>query len=81
MTIEIEKNIPIPPVRRSKNEIRDVLERMEQGDSCYIETSSPNVAQSNVRGIANRLGIAVVIRSEGNGIRIWHNGVKTNEPE
>jgi len=62
---KIEKNVPIPPIARSKK--YPILE-MEIGDSFYAEGKS---ARSSAYCVGARTGRRYVSRPERDGYRIW----------
>lgn len=76
MTIQIEKGIPLPEVRRRqpKNPYGEVMRQMEIGDSFACEGSKFNTLQGVIRAAAKKAGIAITVRREGKEgckLRVW----------
>lgn len=90
MKLEIEKNIPIPPVGPPKPNaaLTDTLRALEVGDSFFYTVADEarlNGAIKIVRSIANQLKIYVSIRrlvavspsgSVSFGFRVWRTNGK-----
>lgn len=63
---EIETGVPVPPQGRRDSALREALSRLRPGDS-FRTAYSPKTAHKMAAGV----GIKVVTRREGEGIRIW----------
>jgi len=68
--LKIEKGIPIPTTTARKGNNVEQLKAMEPGDSVYFDAPIKKKATRFYR-VAKRLGIKVVIRVEGDGMRMW----------
>lgn len=73
MSIQIEKNIPIPAVTRAPyGEYSKVLANMEVGDSFTAEGDNMGTLQSRIRQSAKSLGIKITARKIEEGkLRVW----------
>jgi hypothetical protein len=75
--MKIEKNIPVPEGRGRKRSITyvDLMRQMEIGDSFLAERGKMGSIQSAVRQAANRAGIKITARLEGEKddqrLRVW----------
>lgn len=76
MTIQIEKNVPIPEFRGRKtyDTYKDVLSKLEFGDSFVAEGEKMGTLQSSIRQAAKRAKINITVRREGEEgvkLRVW----------
>jgi hypothetical protein len=76
MTIQIEKNVPMPESRgpRGYGAYREVMKKLEVGDSFIAEGSKMTTLQSAIRQAAKRANINITVRREGEEgckIRVW----------
>jgi hypothetical protein len=76
--LTIEKGIPIPSTKERKGENVELLRSMKPGDSVFFDAPIIKKATRFYR-VAKKLGVAVVIRREGAGMRLWLVGNKTKE--
>jgi hypothetical protein len=68
--LKIEKGIPIPTTTARKGNNVEQLKAMEPGDSVYFDAPIKKKATRFYR-VAKRLGVKVIIRVEGEGMRMW----------
>jgi len=73
--LTIEKGIPIPSTKERKGENVELLRSMKPGDSVFFDAPIIKKATRFYR-VAKKLGVAVVIRREGAGMRLWLVGEK-----
>jgi hypothetical protein len=76
--LTIEKGIPIPSTKERKGENVELLRSMKPGDSVFFDAPIIKKATRFYR-VAKKLGVAVVIRREGAGMRLWLVGDKTKD--
>lgn len=67
-TVEIEKNIPIPRVKRYRSEAGEMARAMVPGDSVLCRNDAE---YSTVRKVLWQRGVKCVSREEGMGWRVW----------
>ena len=68
--LEIEKNIPIPPIRQNWSKYKDVIERMGVDDSVVVPTMKE--ATTLRITIGRHLGLKAAVRTlEDGGYRVW----------
>ena len=68
--IKIEKNIPVPITGNLR---ADLLRKMKKGDSIFVNKEGTKI-RKNWRTSARFIGFQAVVREEGKGFRLWHNG-------
>lgn len=73
--LTIEKDIPIPSTKERKGENVELLRMMKPGDSVFFDAPIIKKATRFYR-VAKKLGVAVIIRREGLGMRMWLVGKK-----
>jgi hypothetical protein len=68
MSIEVEKNIPIPPEKR-----RNVYpyKVMEIGESFFVPTGKLNIVCNANYRYGKQLTRKFIARKDGEGIRVW----------
>ena len=72
MTIQIEKNIPIPSraVNKPRAEKYSELRILEVGDSFMVPIGAPAL-WNHARRVSKDTGRKFVVRPEGKGSRVW----------
>lgn len=66
---KIEKNIPIPPLRRSRASFyKELLSKMAKGDSILVESHGKS---HHLAAFCRRLKIKHTTRKEGSKFRFW----------
>tara|TARA_R100001198_G_scaffold60418_1_gene35017 strand:- start:4393 stop:4638 length:246 start_codon:yes stop_codon:yes gene_type:complete len=68
MELQIEKNIPLPPVNRGRQSKYDFVLQMQQGDSVLAPTQ--HVASALVARLRT-VGYKAATRKVEGGIRVW----------
>lgn len=76
MTIQIEKDVPMPEFRSRKtySAYKDVMSKLEVGDSFVAEGEKMPTLQSAVRQAAKRAKVNITVRREGEErvkLRVW----------
>ena len=72
----IEKGIPVPTTTARKGNNIELLNTMEPGDSVFFDAPIKKKATRFYR-TAKHLGIKVIIRKDGEGMRMWKLGAAT----
>lgn len=74
----VDKNIPIPPIKRRNGgkgkplgDYGKALLAAAVGDSFLVPTRHQ---YTNLRKLAQRKGLVITVRREGEGWRIWRTG-------
>lgn len=72
MTIQIEKNIPMPAraVNKPRAEKYSELRILEVGDSFMVPIGA-SALWNHARRVGKETGRKFVVRPEGNGSRVW----------
>jgi hypothetical protein len=68
--LKIEKNIPVPTSSARKGHNIELLRQMQPGDSVFFDAPILKKATRFYR-VAKQLKVKVIIRKEGNGMRMW----------
>lgn len=63
--VKIEKDVPMPP------KWKDIVARMEVGDSFKIGSGKPGGTRSIILNAAKALGMKLVSRKVDGGVRFW----------
>ncbi len=71
MTIQVEKNIPIPQRARGGGKRKYPLDIMEVGDSFFLGGVKQNFVAGSVSYASRKYGFKFVTRTEGDGARVW----------
>lgn len=66
--LTIEKGVPIATGRNRHAGLATILARMDVGDSIFVDESKQRMAAG---GYADKLGIKITSKKEGDGYRIW----------
>lgn len=67
-TFKIERGIPIPTPR---GRALYPFEKLKVGDSFFVPNRTPHSMHGSVRYAQVKRGIKLLMRTEGNGTRIW----------
>jgi len=76
MTLEIEKNVPIPKRKAGQayGTYTDLFNKMVEGDSFIAEGKMASL-QSAIRQAAKRAGVKILTRKESDDkLRVWNLG-------
>ena len=72
--LKIEKNIPIPCIKRKKTILNELLPKLEVGDSFVVSKKK----YANITRASNKHGIKIISRSvtehpldKGDFVRVW----------
>lgn len=68
MTIQIDKNVPLPDTKQSSTY---PFADMEVGDSFFVEGATPNKLQNAASHWRKKRNMKFAARREANGTRIW----------
>ena len=73
INIEIEKNVPLPKVRRLTLGFSLALSKLQIGDSFLIPLGDEksSTVSNRIRGRANYTGVSIAVRKQGESLRVW----------
>ena len=71
MTLEIEKNIAIPPISRRRREIKYRFAEMQIGDSLFDTTKRGHSLRNAASQWAKDHGVKFTSRRMDGGVRVW----------
>jgi len=72
--INIDKDIPMPPIRKRTRAMKYPLAYMEVGDSFIVVETDPGRLRTSAYAWGRRHGVQFQAEDTGEGTRIWRVG-------